>query len=344
MVVSLMNAVMAKIGFWPSVLIFIAIGVYLLKSGADWLVNGASNVGLRYGMSGTLIGLTIVAFGTSAPELVVSVLTAAQGQPEICLGNVVGSNIANTALILGATAIIMPLSVNRASIRSELLLSFTSILGVWILAVWGFRLSRIDSALILFVFFYWITGLIRKAIRDGKAIDIPFAEGVELHFHRRPLVMDVGLILIGLAGLTLGADALVSGAVATAEHLGVPDVVVGLTVVAGGTSLPEFAVCVVAALKHKADLTFGNILGSNIFNALLILGTAGLIAPITFGDVTQGASASLDTLYIDIGICVLLCGSLLPLLGRSQRLTRLKGIGLSLSYLAYIAFLVVRNI
>lgn len=341
MVQSLFDLVTETIGIWPSVALFVIGGVALLKYGADALVNGASNIGLRLGLSATLTGLTIVAFGTSAPELVVSILTAVQGQPEICLGNVVGSNIANTGLILGGTAIVTPLIVPTKAIRVELILSFVAMLAVWIFSMTGLQLGRLEGLTLLTIFFIWMGSLIRAARRTNAttaALGLDVTEA-SIAFQRRPLWIDITWIVVGLVGLVLGADSLVSGAVATAHVLNIPDVVVGLTVVAGGTSLPEFAVCLVAAFKHQAEITLGNILGSNIFNALLILGTCALITPIHY-PAQSGASA---TLFIDIPYCLALCGLLIPLLYRNKLLSRSHGILLVAAYVAYIIWLVMRS-
>ncbi len=339
MVQSIFESANQLLGLWFTVAFFVVGGVVFLKYGADSLVNGASNIGLRIGLSTTMTGLTIVAFGTSAPELVVSVLTAVKGQPEICLGNVVGSNIANSALILGGTAIVTPLLVPTKTIRVELFLCFFAILAVWIFAMTGRVLGRFEGVLLLLVFVIWIGSLIRSASRTSattKALGIAAGDGVA--FHSRALIIDIVLVVAGLVGLVLGADALVVGAVATAHELNVPDVVVGLTVVAGGTSLPEFAVCLVAAFKHQADITLGNILGSNIFNALLILGVCCVIQPISFS-----AAGAQDTLRIDIPVCIAISGFLIYLLMRNKVLRRAHGVILVSLYVIYIAWLVIRN-
>ncbi|MCB1044442.1 MAG: calcium/sodium antiporter [Acidobacteria bacterium] len=337
---SLFDIIVNLITLWPAVLLFVIGGVACLKYGADYLVNGASNIGLRFGMSAALTGLTIVAFGTSAPELVVSILTAIQGQPELCLGNVVGSNIANTALILGGTALITPLIVPTRAIRTELLLSAVCMVAVWLFAFTGLTLGRVEGLVLLVIFGVWMGTLIRLATRTAATtralgLDTQTEEPV---FHKRSLGVDIGLVSVGLAGLVFGADSLVCGAVATARALQVPDVVVGLTVVAGGTSLPEFAVCLVAAFKHQAEITLGNILGSNIFNALLILGTCALIQPISFA--MPGTKA---TLWVDMPVCILLSAVLIPMLYRKGILGRKGGFLLLMAYVTYIVSLILRN-
>ena len=342
----LFQKVVSLISLWPAVLIFVSIGVAGLKYGADWLVDGASNIGFRFGISAVMIGLTIVAFGTSAPELVVSVLTAAQGKPEICLGNVIGSNIANTTLILGATAVVFPLKIKPDSYRLDGPISLGAITMVFVFALIGNEISRIDGAILLTVFFSWLLWLIRKSLKAAKAASSAPKDELgeeEVVFHQRSIGIDIALILVGLICLVLGADALVAGSVATAQALGVPDIVVGLTVVAGGTSLPELAVCLMAALKKHGDITVGNVLGSNIFNALLILGTATVIAPIFFNVDGFSLHGDSGTLYFDIPFCVLISLVVIPMMAHNRTLGRGKGLFLLSTYVAYIFVLVIRN-
>lgn len=340
MIDQVFQGAIALMGFWFAVVVFFVLGLAGLKYGADWLVNGASNIGFRLGLSATMIGLTIVALGTSAPELVVSLLTAAKEQPELALGNVVGSNVANTTLILGATALVFPLVIQKGSIRADAPLSFAAIAMVWILAVIGNELSRLDGFLLLLAFFIWMGWLINTSRKQARAERARKAEsGEDVVFYRRSPVLDITWVIIGLAALVLGADAMVASAVATARALAVPDIVVGLTVIAGGTSLPELAVCLVAALRKQADITVANVMGSNVFNALLITGTAASIYPIVF-DGPSGPS----TLFIDIPFCVGVCLLVIPLMAHRMQLTRLKGSLLVSLYVGYIGFLIWRNL
>lgn len=333
------------IGFWPSVAVFVVTGVLALSKGADALVDGAANVGFRFGISATMIGLTIVAFGTSAPELVVSMMTAAQGRPEICLGNVIGSNIANTSLILGATALVFPLKIQKVSTTFDGPISFAAISMVFVMALLGdLTLSRFDGFLLLAVFATWMIWMNRSKARKAMETTTSAADDEEeVVFQTRNIAWDVGLIGVGLVGLVVGAKFLVAGSVETASRLGVSDIVVGLTVVAGGTSLPELAVCVAAALKRHADITVGNVLGSNIFNAWLILGTCLLIAPIRFDIDGFRWTGDAGTLFIDIPLCVLLCAAVIPLMRYKASLGRGRGALLIGFYVAYIGFLVWRN-
>jgi len=343
----LFNGINRFLTFWPTVALFVVAGVKALSMGADRLVDGAANLGFRFGMSATTIGLTIVAFGTSAPELVVSLMTAVQGRPEICLGNVVGSNIANTSLILGATALVFPLKLQKVSTHFDGPIAFGAILLVFVLALLGdFTLSRFDGLVLLVVFFGWMFWMNRSTSRKAaeiQAAPLDAENADEVVFHERSHLADASMILLGLVGLVIGAKLLVAGAVNTAGRLGVSDIVVGLTVVAGGTSLPELAVCLAAALKRQADITVGNVLGSNIFNALLILGTCLLIAPIHFDISVRDLTRDWGTLFLDIPFTVILCGLLVPMMVLGGKLTRFKGGLLVAAYVVYIAALVARN-
>ncbi|MDJ0840040.1 MAG: calcium/sodium antiporter [Acidobacteriota bacterium] len=329
------------ITFWPTVIIFIGAGVYGLKYGADWLVDGAANLGFRFSLSATMIGLTIVAFGTSAPELVVSAMTALEEKAKLCLGNVVGSNVANTSLILGATAIVFPMNIGKDSIRYDGPISFLAILLVCILALAGSEISRLDGFILLGTFSVWMTWLIRKSLREAresKARELLEEEGVV--FHKRAMGLDIVFVILGLILLVVGAKLLVVGAIETATAWGVSETVVGLTVVALGTSLPELAVCLAAALRKHADITVGNVMGSNIFNALLILGVAAVIFPMKFD---LGIPDDYETLAWDIPLCVALCLLIIPMMRHKYKLSRFKGWFLLAFYFGYIAFVTIRH-
>jgi cation:H+ antiporter len=329
---------------WPAVAIFVLVGIAGLKYGADWLVDGASNLGFRIGMSAATVGLTIVAFGTSAPELVVSVLTALRDKPEICLGNVIGSNIANTALILGATAVIFPINVPKSARVFDGPLSFAAIALVFVLALIGSQISRLDGVILLTVFFSWMGWVAIQTFRKKKANEVILSEIDEnATFTQRAPSMDVVLVVVGLIALIGGADALVASAEATAVHLGIAPVVVGLTVVAVGTSLPELAVSIMASLKHQADITVGNVFGSNIFNALLILGVCTIIAPINFNISSFAWTGDPGTLYIDIPFCVFVCALVMPMMWHRNSLGRFKGVFLLALYVGYLTTLVLRQ-
>ena len=337
------ESLVSLLAFWPAVLVLIGLGIAGLKYGADALVTGSANIGFRLGITATMIGLTIVAFGTSAPELVVSIQTAMADNPTICLGNVIGSNIANSTLILGAAAMIFPMSISKRTIQQDGPLNIAAIGLVLALSILGQGLSRLDGIILVVAFSVWMGWLIRKSMHQAAASrqrrDSNNGDGDVPHFHRRSIVLDVALILIGLIALVIGARALVRGAIETAVALNISEMVISLTIVAGGTSLPELAVSVMAALKKHDDISVGNIMGSNIFNVLLILGIAVCIAPISFA---QDSGNRAPLLY-DIPICVG-TGVLLLALVRNRKLGRLKGALLTATYLAFLGFLAIRQI
>ena len=259
-------------------------GLLLVVFGADWLVDGASSIARRSGISEFVIGLTIVGFGTSCPELVVSATGALAGNSDVAIGNVLGSNIFNTLLILGLTAVIMPITITRANLRRDIPIT----LGVTVLLIlcgmsyslfgWGSAddLSRIEGVVFLIVFALYLWSCFKF---DDKSAD---SSEEQKTFS---IAGSVGLVLIGLAGLVVGGKLFVEAATDLATNLGVSDKFIAITVLAGGTSLPELATCVVAAAKKKGQLALGNILGSNVFNILLILGTAAVIHPISLAGI-----------------------------------------------------------
>ena len=339
------TAIEQVITLWPAVLVAVVAGIAGLKYGADWMVEGSSGMGLRLGMSPVLVGLILVAFGTSAPELVVSIMTANRGQPEISLGNVIGSNIANSTIILGLTVIIFPLAIKSSSYKKDAPLGFGAILLAMLMAWHGHLLSRLDGLVLLFLFSSWMIWTFRKVLfKKDQAEALTGEETPPLAEMKHGAAGDAAYMAVGLVGLVIGADLLVAGAVATARALDIPDVVVGLTVVAGGTSLPELAVCMVAAFKKRGEITVGNVLGSNIFNAMLILGVVSVLAPMGFDVVPGSFEGDHGTLYLDFPLVVGISALLIPLMAHKQKLGRLKGAFLVSLYLAYIAFLVWREL
>lgn len=254
-------------------------GLVLVVKGADWLVDGASAIARRIGVSELTIGLTIVAFGTSLPELTVNLFASLSGANDIAIGNIVGSNIANILLILGITAIVTPLTIQTSTVWKEIPLSLLAALTLFVIAndrlIDGYpvaELSRTDGLTFIgfFLIFLWYTFGMRR-IEDGHE-----EENV-----RSPAIA-VGMVGAGLLLLVIGGKLIVNGAMGIVESLGVSQALIGLTVVAVGTSIPELATSVVAARKGKADIAVGNIVGSNIFNIFWILGMSAVIRPITF--------------------------------------------------------------
>lgn len=313
------------------ILLFV-LGLALLVAGAELLVRGAARIALAAGISPLVIGLTVVAFGTSAPELAVTTSATLGGEPDLALGNVVGSNIFNVLFILGASALVAPLAVSRRLVRLEVpLLAITAAL-VMVLALDGF-ISRLEGAL-LFTGALVYTGLLLRQGRredDAALADVPAGRG--------GLLINALLVVIGLALLVLGSRWLVDGARTFALALGVSDLVIGLTIVAAGTSLPELATSVVATIRGERDIAVGNIVGSNLFNVLLILGITALVAP-------GGVPAAPAAVRFDIPVMVGVSVACLPIFFSGLRIARWEGalfLGYYFAYTAYIVLAATRH-
>ncbi|AHM62914.1 putative transmembrane K+ dependent Na+/Ca+ exchanger-related protein [Flammeovirgaceae bacterium 311] len=262
--------------------LFLFGGMALIIFSANWLVDGASGIAKKFGISDLVIGLTIVAFGTSAPELTVNVFSALQGSTDIAIGNVLGSNIANIFLILGVAALIYPLSIQRNTTWKEIPLSLLAAVVLGVLAndqlidrsTTGSEVSRIDGIVLLCFFLIFMVYTFEIARSQKEAID----ESIK----PVPLWKGLLLIAIGLLGLYFGGKYLVEGAIVIAREFGMSERLIGLTIIAIGTSLPELATSVVAAFKKKADIAIGNVVGSNIFNIFFILGVTSVLKPLPF--------------------------------------------------------------
>jgi cation:H+ antiporter len=276
--------------------------------------------------------MLIVGFGTSAPEMVVSTLAASQGNPGLALGNAWGSNIVNIALILGITALISPIIVHSMILRKELpILAAVTALSAYL--VWDGEISRLDAWVLLAVFGVLVTWSIVEGMRSGS--DTLAAEtAMELKEHAMSLKLALMWLVLGLVVLVLSSRLLVWGAVAIAQSLGVSDLIIGLTVVAVGTSLPELASCIAAARKGEHDIALGNILGSNLFNTLAVVGIAGAIAPISIG-----ADSITRDLPVMIGLTLVLFVMGWGFRGRPGRINRWEAGALLAAYLAYTGWL-----
>ena len=314
----------------PFQILLFLVGLTLIVVGADLLVDGASSVARRFGISEFVIGLTIVGMGTSAPEMVVSFLGALKGNADIAVGNVIGSNIFNTLLVLGLTAVIMPIPITRDNRRRDIPVNFgvTALLALFGMVICGGNgreLSRWEGAVLLALFIGYMVSSFKYD--DGSA------GGAAPEKRIRPLLA-VLMIAGGLAALIGGGELFVDSATAIARRLGISDKFIAITILAGGTSMPELATCVVAAAKKKGQLALGNILGSNVFNILLILGGSALIHPLSF--------ASMNA--VDMG--VLLLSAVLVFTGtflfRRDSLDRGDGILLLLCEAAYFTWLCIR--
>lgn len=315
-------------------ILFLILGFPALIKGADWLVDGAGSIAKRFNVPDLVIGLTIVAFGTSAPELIVSVLSALQKNSEIAIGNIVGSNIANILLILGICAIIRPLSVKRNTVWKEIPLSLLAVVIMGLMAadimIDGAiinQLTRIDGFVLLsffIIFMYYTLGLAKKNHEE------PLETTRAISLSRSTVY-----ILSGLALLIIGGKLVVDGAVDIATALGVSSTLIGLTIVAVGTSLPELVTSVIATRKGNVDIAIGNVVGSNIFNVFWILGLSAAITPLSTPE--HG--------LVDIAVAALASGMLFLSMfwGKRNVLERSQGILFLAGYGAYIAFLILRG-
>ena len=311
-------------------ILLLLVGLGLIVLGADWLVDGASAIARRAGVSEFVIGLTIVGFGTSCPELVVSMTGALQGNADIAIGNVVGSNIFNTFFILGLTALLMPVSMTDANRRRDIPITLSvSLLLIFcgmsksLSGIGGAdSISRTEGVIFLLIFSGYLWYCFKSdsneqgEIEEQKQIRLPIA---------------ILAVAAGLAGLIFGGELFVDSATALARKIGVSDKFIAITVLAGGTSFPELATCIVAAAKHKDQLALGNILGSNVFNILLILGCSSIVTPLSFAGMNLVDAAAL------ILSCIMLL--LWAYTGRKCRIDRWEGALMLLAFAGYYYYL-----
>ena len=301
-------------------------GLLLLIWSADRFVDGAAATARHFGMPQLLIGIVIIGFGTSAPEMIVSALSALNGNPGIALGNAYGSNITNIALILGLTALILPLAVNSQVLKQELpMLIFVTALSAFLIA--DGEVSRLDAWILLGVFFLYMGWTVWSGLHnrdDSLAADVKEELQEQKYMSLGKALM---WVVIGLALLMGSSQLLVWGAVEIAHYFGVSDLVVGLTIVAVGTSLPELASSIAAARKNEVDLAVGNIIGSNLFNTLAVVGIAGAIAPMHAGQEVFTRDMSVMSV---LTVLLLIFG-----FGKKGEINRFKGLILLLSYVGY---------
>ena len=297
-------------------MLMLALGFFMLVKGADWFVEGASAIADRFGIPQLIIGLTIVAMGTSAPEAAVSITAALKGSADITIGNIVGSNILNILIILGISSIIVPLAVSRPVLRREMpFMTAVTVLLFW-MGVDG-KIGFLDGLVLSLIFLFYLGWLFFTARKSGE-VDMAAVEKPSLW--KSVLGTGAGLVLI-----IAGSHAAVDGASNMAEILGMSERFIGLTIVALGTSLPELVTSISAARRGNADIAIGNIVGSNIFNILFVVGISALITPVPFS----------VGFYIDIVTAVSACILLLCLCVQHQRLNRMGGIVLVSAYLLY---------
>lgn len=321
-------------------ILLIVLGLVVLIAGAEGLVRGAASLAAKLKISPLVIGLTVVSFGTSAPELTVNMLSAMNGSSDLAIGNIVGSNIANILLILGISSLIVPLTVKGTTVWKEIPLA---LLGVCLLFVMGNdnlfdqvpfdAVTRTDGIVLMSlmaIFMYYIFGMSR-AEREKKDADADVDEDIATYSVPISILMTV----VGLAGLIIGGRMLVTAAVAIAQAAGLSESLIGLTIVGVGTSLPELATSVVAAIKRQADIAIGNVVGSNIFNIFWILGLTGTILQLPFN-----SAINVDVL-VSIGATLLLFAFMF--LGKKHMLTRWEGGSFLVLYAGYLVYLVQRG-
>jgi cation:H+ antiporter len=320
----------------PVALLLVAAGLALLAGGGEVLIRGATALARRTRLTPAVIGLTIVAMGTSLPELVVSLFAALDGRPDVAVGNVVGSNIFNIAVIAGLAALLLPLDVHGNAVRLEWPFMFVTSFIVLLLARDG-ALDRLEGGFLLTALVLFTVYVVRVAFTQMRADEArALAAEVEQLSRRRRLTgaaFEVGSVAAGLGLLALGARALIGGAVAIAEQAGVSERVIGLTIVAAGTSLPELAASTVAAVRRQADIALANLIGSNIFNALGILGITALVLPVPVAP----AIVASDMWWM-LGFSLVL----LPMMLRRMRISRPEGALLLGGYAVYLALLLRR--
>ena len=314
------------------VYLLFALGFFILIKGASLLVDGASAIADKFKISPLVIGLTIVAFGTSAPELAVNIFASAAGSSEIAIGNIIGSNIANILLILGVSALIYPLTSKKNTVWKEIPLCLLAVVVVGLMAndflIDGASfsgLSRIDGLVLLsffIIFIYYSFGIAKQQESPD-----------DCEIKNLNLVKSIFYIVIGLIGLVVGGNWIVSGAIKLAAGFGISESLIGLTVVAIGTSLPELATSAIAAYKKQADIAIGNVVGSNIFNIFWILGISSVIRPLPFNPANN-----IDFLIMIIATVILFA---IMFIGKKRIIERWQGIAMISIYVAYTLFLIV---
>lgn len=315
-------------------ILFLIVGLILILIGASALTDGSASIAKRFNISGLVIGLTIVAFGTSAPELTVSIISALKGSADIAIGNVVGSNIFNTLVIVGCTALVVPITVGRGTVSKEIPLCILAALVLFIcsndILLNGISpniISRSDGLLLLCFFLIFLRYTFAIARNTDASEDQPVKEF--------PIWRSTLYILVGLGALIGGGQLFVDGASGIARSLGVSESVIGLTLVAGGTSLPELATSIVAALKKNPGMAIGNAIGSNLFNIFFVLGCSATISPLRLGGITN-----LDLIVLILSSILLW---LVALFLKKRTITRIEGAIMVICYVAYTTYLITQQ-
>lgn len=310
-------------------------GLVLLVIGAELLVSGASKVAAILGISPLIIGLTVVAYGTSAPEMSVSVMSGFAGRADIAVGNVVGSNILNTLLILGLSSLVAPLIVAKQIIRSDVPIVIGVSVLLYVFALDG-TISKVDGVILFTGAIVYTLSLLYQSRRQVSQENDEFEQEYGFDGDRSSLtwLKNIIFIVVGSGMLVLGSDWLVDSATAIARSFGVSDLLIGLTIVSFGTSLPELATSIMASIRGERDIAVGNVLGSNIFNILAVLGVAGILAP-------QGVAVSEAAIEFNIPIAIAVAFACLPIFASGNRIDRWEGLLFTFYYLAYTTYLVL---
>jgi cation:H+ antiporter len=312
------------------------LGLVALVFGAELLVRGASKLATTFGVSPLVVGLTVVAFGTSAPEVAVSVNAALSGNTDLAVGNVVGSNIFNVLFILGLSALITPLIVHAQIIRQEIPILVGACLLLFILSLDG-KISFTESLLLLGTLVAYTVFLIIQSRKETREVQEEYAkENKSKNKWDAPIYVQIILILVGLYLLVQGSEWLVDSAVIFARMMGVSDIIIGLTIVAAGTSMPEVATSIMAAVKGERDIAVGNVIGSNTFNILGCLGVTGLVAP-------MGLIVPASVLNFDLWVMLAVCFACIPVFISGREIARWEG-GIFIGYyIAYVTYLILAS-
>lgn len=326
-------------------IVLLVLGVIIVLKGADWLTDGAVNIATRFGVSQMVIGLTIVAMGTSMPEFCVSMVSALKGTPDLAVGNVVGSNTFNTLLIVGCSALVAPIMVKRSSVKRDIPFAVVASLLILLFCLDG-AIGRVDAAVLFagFCLFMFVTLKYAKTTEEHAAAvatngaataAIPEASSSEAsQASGTSMLKAVVMLVVGLLCLIAGSNMFVDNASFVASSLGVSDAVIGLTIVAGGTSMPELATSMVSAKKGNSDIAIGNVIGSNVFNILMIIGITGLVKPMHIAGIT-----TLDLIMMLASMLLMwfFCRT-------TYKVKRWEGAVLTIVYLAYLTWLVMNAV
>lgn len=316
----------------PFQLLLFVIGLVVLYFGAEWLVRGAAGLALRYGMRPMVVGITVVAMATSMPEFVVNFLAALEGEDSIALGNVVGSNIANIGLILGVSAMVVPLAVSSNTLRNEYPMMMGVAVLFYLLSLDG-TISRLDGGLLILGLAAFFIYIIRDTRKNAALVAISADEKPDDMAGAGDTAWKQALfITVGVVALAGGAHLMVNAAVTIAEFMGISPIVIGLTVVAIGTSLPELAASIASALKKESEMSVGNVLGSNLLNILFVIGLVALIQPLR---------VDAESIAIHFPVMLGFCLLLLPLAWTRFQISRLEGLLLLVGFTGYIVYLIL---